>query len=171
MATRPLEFRLPDDIRTELERRLLSQGFADYASLHTWLQGQGYEIGLSTVKRFGKRFEERCEMIRMATRQAEAMKEHFGDDDQALAQASLQMAQTLIFNLMLERGEELTPKEMSLITRAVGDTSRAEVAVKKYQADLKDRIAAKLDAIGQESEAGITADTLRRVREEIYGLF
>ena len=174
MATRAMEVQLPPDVRTELEQRLVDSGFSDYASLHTWLQERGYAFGLSTVKRFGKRFEERCEMVRLATQQADMMRQHFGDDEQAMSEASLQMAQSLMFNLMLERGEELTPKEISMITRALSDTTRASVAVKNYQADLRDKVEGKLRDLEKENQGlstSIDAHTLKRVREEIYGLF
>jgi hypothetical protein len=174
MTVRPMAVQLPPEIRTELEQKLVENGFADYASLHTWLQAKGYTFGLSTVKRFGKQFEERCEMVRLATQQAEMMRQHFGDEEQALSEAALQMAQSTLFNLMLERGEELTPKEISLITRALSDTTRASVAVKKYQEQLRDRVESALRELEKENQGlstSIDAHTLKRVREEIYGLF
>jgi hypothetical protein len=175
MATRAMETQLPPEIRTELEQRLIENGFANYAELHEWLSEKGVSFGLSTVKRFGKRFEQRCEMVRLATQQADMMRQHFGDDEQAMSEASLQMAQSRMFYLMLERGEEMTAKEISLITRALSDTTRASVAVKNYQANLRDKVEAKLQELEKQgsglSPTSIDPHTLRRVREEIYGLF
>ena len=175
MATRAMETQLPPEVRTELEQKLIENGFANYADLHDWLTSKGISFGLSTIKRFGKRFEERCEMVRLATQQADMMRQHFGDDEQAMSEASLQMAQSLMFNLMLERGEELTPKEISMITRALSDTTRASVAVKKYQAELKKKIEEKLQALEKEKNHGLSTGvdpaTLKMVRETVYGLF
>ncbi|MEM1155130.1 MAG: phage protein Gp27 family protein [Pseudomonadota bacterium] len=170
-----MEVQLPPEVRTELEQKLVKNGFADYASLHEWLQGKGYAFSITTVKRFGKRFEERCEMVRLATQQADMMRQHFGDDEQAMSEASLQMAQSLMFNLMLERGESLTPKEISMITRALSDTTRASVAVKNYQDAFRAKVEAKMRELEQVGNQGLStsidAHTLKRVREEIYGLF
>lgn len=174
MATQAMEYRLPPEVRREFEERLIANGFSGYEEVHAWLSERGFEFGLSTVKRSGKRFQERCEMIRLATQQAELMRDHFGDDEQALAESALQMAQSTLFNLMLEKGEDLTPKEISLITRSLSDTTRASVAVKKYQAELRDRVESALRELEKENQGlstSIDAHTLKRVREEIYGLF
>lgn len=174
MPNRAMEVQLPPEVRTELEQKLVENGFANYAELHEWLEAKGYTFGLSTVKRFGKKFEERCEMVRLATQQAEMMRQHFGDEEQALSEAALQMAQSTLFNLMLERGEELTPKEISLITRALSDTTRASVAVKKYQEGFRQRVEEKLRELEGQNHAlsnSVDPHTLKRVREEIYGLF
>lgn len=171
MATRAMETQLPPEIRTELEQRLIENGFANYAELHEWLSEKGVSFGLSTIKRFGKRFEQRCEMVRLATQQADMMRQHFGDDEQAMSEASLQMAQSLMFNLMLERGEELTPKEISMITRALSDTTRASVAVKKYQAELAQRVADVAQDIGNEARQRGMSDTFaEQLVQKVLGI-
>lgn len=174
MGVRPIEHQLDPETRTALEARLLESGFADYNTLTAWLQERGYEFSRATVARFGKRFEERCDLLRLANQQAQHMRQHFADDEAALADAALQLAQSTIFKIMLERGEELTPKELGTITRALTDSARGTVAVKKYQANLKTQIEEKLKALEGENHPlsqGIDPRTLKRVREEIYGLF
>jgi hypothetical protein len=171
MATRSMAQQLPPELRTELEQRLLEQGFSGYDALRDWLAERGYEFGVSSVKRFGKRFEERCEMLRLSTQQAELMRQHFGDDEAALAEAALQMAQSTMFNLMLERGEELNPKEISMISRALAESTRGTVQIKKYQEEVKKKAEAKFAELEGEAGKGIDPETLARVRSEIYGLF
>jgi len=171
MATRPMEVQLPPDVRTELEQKLVESGFSDYASLHTWLQERGYTFGLSTVKRFGKRFEERCEMVRLATQQAQMMRQHFGDDEAAIAEASLQMAQGLLFNMMMERGEELNPKEMTMISRALADSVRGTVSVKKYQAEMARRVAEVAEDIGKTAKSRGMSDTFaEQLVQKVLGI-
>lgn len=174
MAQQAMEYKLPPNVRKEFEDRLIANGFSNYEEVHAWLADRGFEFGLSTVKRSGKRFQEKCEMIRLATQQAELMKEHFGDDEAAMSEAALQMAQGLMFNLMLEKGEDLTPKEIGMLTRALADSTRANVAVKKYQEETRQKVEAKLRELEKENQGlstSIDPHTLKRVREEIYGLF
>lgn len=174
MATLPMEYQLPPDVRTEFERKLIENGFANYEDVQAWLEVKGFCFGLSTVKRSGKRFRDKCEMIRTSTQQAEIMREHFGDDEAALSEAALRMAQTVMFNLMVERGEELTPKEIGTLTRALADSTRANVAVKKYQEETREKIEAKLHNLEKQgsglSPTSIDPHTLKRVREELYGI-
>ena len=41
MPARSKITQLPDEIRAELERRLITGGFSDYSSLELWLRDQG----------------------------------------------------------------------------------------------------------------------------------
>jgi predicted DNA-binding transcriptional regulator len=171
MGTRSSVAQLPEQTRTELERRLVQSGFSGYLDLAEWLKGQGFEISKSAIHRYGSAFEERIQMMRAATQGALEMRNALGDDDEAaMAQMSLQMAQGLIFQLMIERGEELEAKEISLITRALSDSSRAGIGVKKYQQEVKAKAEAKFAEL-ERTGTGLDAATLKRVREEIYGLF
>jgi len=106
-------------------------------------------------------------LLRLATRQAQEMKQVFADDEAAVSEASLQLNQSLLFQLQLEKGEELTPKELALISRAVVETSRGTVAVKRYQQEVKDKLI-KLER--EAPKRNLDPETLRIVREEIYGL-
>lgn len=139
------------------------------AAVQTALADSGIQPSRSSVHRKFKEFESRCEALREATQMAERMMATSGDDQNRLSEASLQLAQSLIFQLMLERGEELSPKEIALITRASADAGRGSVSVKKYQAEVKD----KLEAAFKEMEGkggSLDLETLQRVRQEIYGL-
>lgn len=158
---------LPEAIRIELEQRLERQGFSGYQQLADWLKEQGYEISKSSVHRFGQKFEDKVQLLRLATRQAQEMKQVFADDEAAVSEASLQLNQSLLFQLQLEKGEELTPKELALISRAVVETSRGTVAVKRYQQEVKDKLI-KLER--EAPKRNLDPETLRIVREEIYGL-
>lgn len=173
MGLRSSVSQLPPEIKTELDKRLLQSGFSNYEGLAGWLQEQGYQLSKSSVHRYGRRFEERCEALRTASQQALQMKELMGDDEAALAEMSLQLAQGLIFDLMLERGEDLEPKEIGLLTRALADSSRSGIAVKKFQAEIKSKLDAAFAKVEAENREKKTLDraTLTRIREEVYGIF
>lgn len=125
----------------------------------------------ASVHRKFKEFEERCEALREATQLAERMMETSGDEAGKLSEASLQMAQSLIFQMMIERGEELSPKEITLITRASADAVRGSVSIKKYQAEVRQRFEDKAKELqGGKSREKLDPETLKIVLEELVGI-
>lgn len=139
--------------------------------VHSVLKDTGSDLpSRASVHRQFKEFEERCEALRVATQQAQSMMEQFGDDQSKLSEAALQMSQSLIFSLMIERGSELSPKELALITRASKDASAGTVAVKKYQAEVKTKLEEKFKEMEGAKGGSLDLETLQRVRQEIYGL-
>ena len=49
MPARSAVGQLPEEIRDELNRRLVENGFAGYAALAAWLADQGYKVSKSAV--------------------------------------------------------------------------------------------------------------------------
>jgi len=160
---------LPELVRQELERKLIAVGFAGYQDLVNWLAEQGYEISRSALHRFGKGFQERYEMLLNITRQAQELKAALPDDEAAVSEMGLQVAQSLLFQLVMERGEELSPKEMALVTRALTEASKGTVAVKRYQTEVRGKLEA-LEAEANQGKKALDPETLRYIRETIYGL-
>jgi hypothetical protein len=135
MAHRRVRYRgtitqIPASLRAELDQALINRNFSDYSELTVWLNdrlaGEGLELTLSrtSVHRYGKRFEERVEMLELATRQAERLKGLFTDESANLSEMALQLCQGLMFNLMIESGEKLAPKELSMMTRSLAEATR-----------------------------------------------
>ncbi len=171
MPSRSAIAQLPEKVRAELDQRLHASNFSDYEGLAGWLQSQGYEISKSSVHRYGSKLEERMEMLRLSTQGAMQMKSVLGDDDAVVAEMSLQLAQGLIFDLMVERGADLEAKEIGMITRALADASRAGVGVKKFQAEVK----AKAEAAATETaeilrSEGISEATAAEIRRKFLGI-
>ncbi len=169
---------LPNEVREQINELLIAHNFAGYLDLtekvNQLLKDSGLELTVSKtgLHRYGKKFEDRLEALRMSTLQAKEMKRLLADDDAAVAEMSLQLSQGLIFDLMIERGQDLSAKEIGLLSRALSDASRAGIGVKKYQAELKAKVDEAFKKIERENQKTKTLDraTLARVRSEIYGL-
>lgn len=168
---------LPAKIRNQLDERLLQNGFGNYTELANWLREKGYEFSRATVARYGHDLEKSIEEMRLATQQAQQMRECLADDEAALSEMALQMIQSLLFTKMVKAGSSLESKEMVSIAKAITEASKSTLAVKKYQEELQERLAVKFAQLEKESQdngsAGGSIDprTLQRIREEIYGVF
>ncbi|HDP8225536.1 TPA: DUF3486 family protein [Escherichia coli] len=181
MARRSTIDKLPEEVRRWLERALTDSGFSGYAELEALMRDKGYLISRSAIHRYGQKIERRFTAIRAATEAARMLTEGAADDQDARSEAVIALIQTELFESIVQLQEaedgEIDPQErvalLSKVAKNVATLSRASVNLKKLQQELREKIAAKMDALEAESKSGagrIDADTLRRVREEIYGI-
>ncbi len=166
---------LPAEVREELNRRIVEGGFGGYVDLSDWLSGQGYEIGKSTIATHGKELQRRIEAIKVATEQAEALLAESPDDAGSISEAALRIAQQRMFDVFLA-SEEGDLKAMGTAMTALAKASRAGIAIRaerrKVLIETKAAVAERLDAAERDAGAGADPrETLRRVRQEIYGIF
>lgn len=169
---------LPEGDRQEINALLAAHGFGSYQEISELLAERGLQISKSALQRYGSTFQRRCELIQQVTRQAEAIVAASGSDDaNVVNDALIRLVQERVFALLMdleEAEEEISPAAIAKLTSAVANLSRASVQQKEWQAKLKDKIEATLKGLEQESAGktgGVDAGTLKRVREEVYGLF
>jgi len=173
MPRRSTISQLPDNVRAELERNLVNNVFSDYHALADWLIEQGFSISKSAVHRYGQEFEKQLSAIKLATEQARSIVESVGDDENLLADALTRLTQQKAFqaliNLDLEADEDLSLTKLGQMVAALNRTS---ISLKKYQLEIRDKIEAKFKALDAEGgKSKLDPETLRRVREEVYGIF
>lgn len=175
MPQRSAVMSLPQSVREELDQRLVRTGFSGYVALAEWLGEQGFEISKSTLHRYGSEFEEKLGALRVATQQAQAIAEAVGDDENALGDALVRLTQQKAFEVLMRLNvEDVQDIDLPKLSRAISDLNRSAVQQKKWQIETRDKVEAKLKDLEKEN-SGISRqldpDTLRKVREEIYGLF
>lgn len=183
MAKRGKIESLPADLRRWLERALTESGFSGYAELEDLLKAKGYVISKSAIHRYGQKIERRFAAIKASTEAARLLTEGAADDQDARSEAVIALVQTEMFESIVDLQEagadEISATDrVGLLSKAaknIATLARASVTVKKFQADVREKIAAKMDELeakaGQSGgKGGFDIETLRRVRQEIYGL-
>ncbi|MGB3208669.1 MAG: DUF3486 family protein [Crinalium sp.] len=167
---------LPEEFKSELDQRLISTEFSNYQGLADWLLEQGFSISRSAIHRYGQEFEKQLSTIKTVTEQAKAIVETVGDDENNLADALTRLAQQKAFQALVdldlysEASEKLTIKDLGQMVAALNKSS---ISLKKYQTEVKEKLEAKFKDLDAEGGKGgkLDPETLRRVREEIYGIF
>ena len=157
---------LPSEVRAELDRRLVAGGFGGYRDLVAWLSGEGYEIGKTALQEHGGLLKRRIDAVRVATEQAEALIAGSPDDQGAISEAALRIAQQSMFDVLLA-SEEKDPKALASAVTALAKASRAGIAVRaerrKVLAEASER---QEKVIRRKGLDGATADELRRALRE-----
>jgi hypothetical protein len=158
-----------------VDRVLVENAFGGYDALAAELQERGYAISKSSLHRYGKSFEERLGALRSATEQAKAIVAEVGDEEGATNEALLRLVQERIFGALTESDPEkrLGMEWLPELAKAIGNITRASVQNKTYARAVRKEDAAKLAALEAQAKgdkkSGLDAETLRYVREKIYG--
>lgn len=58
---------LPEEIKSQLNQKLVEQAFSHYEELSEWLETIGYEISKSAIHRYGKDFKSQLEAINLSS--------------------------------------------------------------------------------------------------------
>lgn len=167
---------LPADVRAWLDRALADGNFSGYEQLEQLLAGKGYTIGKSSLHRYGQQLEQKLAAVKASTEAARAIADAAPDDADLRSAAAMSLVQTEIFNVMValqEAGEESNPEErlklMARAARPLAELSRASVNLKKWQAEVKQKLDALEAAAAGKGEKRLDAETLKAVREALYG--
>ena len=182
MARRSSVETLPEEVRRWLGQALQENNFSGYQALEAALRERGYVISKSAIHRFGQKIERRFAAIKASTEAARLLTEGAADDQDARSEAVIALVQTELFeaiiNLQEAEDEDVDAGgRITLLSKAaknIATLARASVTVKKFRAEVKAQLEAKLNALEAESRSGsgrrFDAETLRIVREEIYGI-
>ncbi len=162
---------LPDDVRANLDARLIQSGFSGYVELSEWLTSQGFEIKKSALHAYGSNFEERVNALKVATQQARAIVEQSPDDEGAMSEALMRLVQEKIFSILLELEVDPSKVNLSSITKSVAQLARASVAQKEYAAKVRERASAAAEAASTIAKrGGLSATSVAEIRSAILGI-
>ena len=101
MPARSKVLALPRDVKRRLDELLVEKGFSDYRGFAKWLTEQGHPMSHMAVQRYGSQFERRIESIRMSSEMAAALVAASPDDPGVVADASIQLVQERMFQVLL----------------------------------------------------------------------
>ncbi len=161
---------LPPEVKAWLDKSLLQGNFSGYELLEAELKGRGFQISKSAIHRYGQKFERRLAAIKASTEAARMLTEGAADDQDARSEAVIALVQTDLFEV-IEAADRV--KLLSGAAKNIAALSRASVNLKQYQAKVRADDAAKLARLEGEAEAGkgtLDLATIKRIREELYGI-
>ncbi|WP_016949789.1 DUF3486 family protein [Anabaena sp. PCC 7108] len=172
---------LPEDIRAWLNEELVRNGFSDYEDLASQLFEKGYEISKSALHRYGQKYEEQLFALREVVEQARGLVEVCKDDEGSLPEAVTMLLYNKSFQALqkIDVGTlEVSASSITFLGSMIANLNKSSIALKKYRTEVKKKIEEKLKLLEAEAiKAGGEGDenphlkTLKRVREEVYGLF
>jgi uncharacterized protein YlzI (FlbEa/FlbD family) len=169
---------LPQEIRRELDQRLLEGAFSNYSQLEEWLAERCGELGIeedkipsrASIHRYGSKLQKNLEAIRASTEAAKALAAGSPDDEGDLNEATTRLAQSRLFDLLMDN-EDVDQETIGKIARAAADITRASLSQKKYKMQVREKtqeVASKVDAYKR--SGGLSAEVADEIRKQILGI-
>ena len=175
MPPRNKVFDLPQEVREELNEKLVSSGFPGYEALAGWL---GYNVSKSSVHRYGQdlqeEFEEAMGDVKKTTALAKAMVADQDDESGSLLDATARIAQDHLLRILIalrnaEHEPEKAAKHIATVTKAMADIGRVSLSQKKWAKELRvevlEEAANRVDAAAQAK--GLSAEDAKFWREQV----
>lgn len=171
---------LPEDVRAELDRRIIENGFGGYVALSEWLESKGYQIKKSALHAHGKGLEEWMRDVRTSTQAAILINEIAPDDEGQRSQMILTMIQTGVFDVLkaIKEIERANPEDTialgvlyGKLARAMSELARADISQRKYAAEVRSKVkAAAESASGIAKRGGLSEAAAAEIRAAILGI-
>lgn len=159
---------LPESIRLELERQ--SRNNVAPKDLMVWLEGEGYSVGYQPINRFVRKIKNKVEQAQAQAEYAVAIDRAADLTGVDLKESLLDLAKIkLLEGLNGLNGSFWVDMKPSELFAAIARITTVDIQSQKWQADLKDRMTAEMKFL--EGDPDISLDTLKKVRETIYGIF
>lgn len=163
---------LPPDVKKWLDQALLEGDFSGYEFLEQELAKRGYQIGKSSINRYGQEFENRLHALKLATEQARAISESAPDDAGAMNDALIRLVQQKAFDTLLKMEEGASIKDVGLM---VARLSNATVKQKQWAAEMHEKLEKAKQAAASEAEAiaiksGMSDDDWALIRAKFLGI-
>jgi DNA anti-recombination protein RmuC len=172
MAVRSSVLQLPPEVKEWLDQNLIESNFSGYQALSEALEEKGYSVSKSSIHRYGKGFESSLAAVKLATEQAKAIVESSPDNEGAMNEALIRLVQQKSFEV-LTKLESDDNKALTNIGHMVSSLAKSSVTVKKHAAEIRAKVEEKFNSLEEASKMGkdgLHQETLRRIREEIYGI-
>lgn len=171
MPARPAVLKLPQEIRAELDKRLVESSFSGYVALSDWLKKQGFEISKSAIHNYGQKFEERVKSLKVATEQARAIVAESPDDEGAMGEALMRLVQEKVFGVLLELEVDPDDVNISSLTKSIAQLGRTSIAQKKWMAEVREKSKLAADVATRiAKKGGLSPTAIETIRREILGI-
>lgn len=170
--------KLPAELRQALDKLVLDSNFSGYEAIADYFKERGYSLSKSTVHRYGQKLERRLEAIRASTSAAKLLAEQVDDTENHLSGSVISLVQSELFETLLNLQDadlEDDPAErMKLLSNAaksIAEVSRASIANKRWQGEVRAKAEAAASKIADIArKGGLSADTAETIRREILGI-
>ncbi len=133
--------RLPYDVRTELEKRLIENGFSGYIELTRWLNDLGYRISKGALNRYGLKYEEQYKVEAAAARQARELAETARGDDGTATEALVGLLEERLFSLLIETEKPFDQVDLGRLVKMVDSLGRTTMSHRTWVEGRTDRLA------------------------------
>jgi len=181
---------LPEEVRAELERRIVERSFSGYQDLADWLQAQGYQIAHDSIQRHGARLARQIDAVKQLTHEAHAIAAAIDNSDTTVIDVSIQLIHQRVFALLLEepgsrqesssegvsapdsdsaRRPALGLPELARMTRILADLNRITMA-RQRAGDAQAKQPTRATRAEKKGKGGLSEEGYHAIRNVLLGI-
>ena len=167
MPKRSAVEQLPEDVKAELDQKLIQTGFSGYLALEGWLEEKGLGISKSALHRYGQQFEERVSALKQATDQAKAIVEASPDEGGAMNEALIRLVQEKLFSALIDM-QNTGKLNLTSLARVVAELGKTSVQQKEYMGKVQEKAqsaAKKVEKLAQ--KGGLSQELVKQIKSEV----
>jgi hypothetical protein len=159
-----IETELPQELREQFNRLLL-EGMT-YEEGERWCKQHGHEIGKSSIGRYGKEYFEAYQKIVQFQDQSRALS-NTTEEGMPMEEAVGKMLLQKVMAALVDGSADIT--ENSRLLSDVAKLQSAHVSMNRWKGELEKKARKAVANIERKSK-NIDPETLRIIKEEVYGL-
>ncbi len=155
---------LPDDLRDELNQRLINNGFSNYEALADWINNELDQrdmllrVTKNVIWRHGDKFQDKLDRLKTATEQAKALAEVAPDDEGAVSDALIRLTQERLFHVLVNLDPEDAKKiNLANLTKSIAQLTRATVRQKEWMVETRERLEKSKQSVADDVESFATS--------------
>jgi len=158
---------LPPDIREQVDR-LLIEGGCTYDDIKAFLDEQGHDISRSAIGRYGQGFMVSYQRLKIIEEKSKTLVSEAGEG-MVLEEAASKLFAQMILEAQLSG--ELDIKKLPRIISDFAKLQASTVLRERLKKDFADKARKAVDKIEKKTrKKNLDPETLRIIREEVYGL-
>lgn len=171
MAARSKITKLPAAVKAWLDNNLVENSFGQYEALSAHLRTLGFDIGKSSLHRYGQVFEQRLAAVKMATEQARAVAEAAPDDDNVMSDGLIRLVQQKAFDMLVNMDDSGKQASFGTLAKIASELGHSSVAVKDFRQKTKQKTKEVANEIAETIKAaGLSNEAIKQIRAKILGI-
>jgi hypothetical protein len=160
---------LPQELRDELERRIVERAFSGYEELADWLQQQGYQIAEDSIQRYGARLHQKIESLEQSAQQAKAIASAAPEARATIVDATIELLNERVFSALME-AEQIEQNDIVRLSRTVGDLSRISIARQRWAGEVRSRLEQHKQAARESRAKAERVEAFDAVRNALFAV-
>lgn len=127
----------------------------------------------ATVAYHGKKFQNELEALRIFREQSRIVAQEMGDNENSINDMLIAMTQQKAYELLslvrVDPDADVGIGEFAKIGRVIADLGKSSIQQKDFQQKIREKLESMEKEATERQDSGLDAETLRIVRERIYG--
>jgi hypothetical protein len=165
---------LPEELREAINKKIVEG--ATYDQVKTWIDEMATAggdacatVSRSAIARYGKDFITRLERVKQVSEQAKAILSETEGPGLELEEATSKLFSQMLMETLLDM-QDLSGGKIADLLLAFGKIQASSVSRERLKQDFRKKAEKAVQRIEKAAQKELSPETMKRIREEVYGI-